>query len=144
MAQITKLYVHRDRWDSISPEGIVPGVTIWCAHRPLRGELTWEQSNMGWGVHFAAHRQDREGYAAAEEANARDDAREVEVVTNLRVLELAQERNAAAGSSYGLDVYIGQLGPEGAREFAARWEFPWSDTDVTADALIASLMGGAA
>jgi len=143
MAQIEKLYVHRDRW---APSRTwAPGHVIHCAHRPLLGHTVWEGWSVGWGTHFAALTDSGKWPEQAwMENNAAMDAREVELITNFRALELAMERNAAVSSSYGLDVYVGELGREGAKEFVQRWELPWSDTDLTGDVIIARMSGGAA
>lgn len=141
MAQHTKVYAHRDQWT----EPFTPTATraVWNAHRPLQGDFHW-QGRSRWGVWYASADVNHPDFARWAANNVAMDAREVEVVTNLRVLELAQERAAAAGGGYGLDVYVGELGHEGAKEFAHRWELPWSATDLTGDVLIARMSGGAA
>lgn len=143
MADIAKLYVHRDRWTGRT---FTEGHIIHSAHRPLLGHTTWEGENVGWGTHFAAL-TDSGKWPESEwmENNARMDAREVELINNAQALVLAGRRCYTEGSGrYGLDVYVAELGAEGAKEFARRWEMPWSDADHSADALVARLTGGAA
>jgi hypothetical protein len=139
------LYVHRNRWDGERNDLTDPDFAIWSAHRPLRGDTAWEGSNIGWGCHFAAAARDDVRFDYFQEANRKDDAREVRLIDNQISIVLAGLRCSAAGrQEYGLEAYVRAYADEGgAREgaklFVHTYELPWDDEDTSADALLATL-----
>lgn len=136
----TTLYVHRNRWDG-ERNDLSTGFTIWTAHRPLRGEVMWEGQNLGWGVHFAATRNESPELADHDEHNRCMDAREVRLLDNMASITLAGEMAKRANrGAYGIGAYTAAYpGAEGAKMFVETYDLPWDDYDTTADAFLAAL-----
>lgn len=143
MLTTTHIFVHESAWQ----EQVKPGPdqaddvwVVWNAHRPLRGDLTWEGQGR-YGVHYAAVNRSRAevaDYRRTLQYNHSMDARLVTLVNNRQAIALAETAAEAQGQGrYGLEAYLGAYpGDEGARMFVERWDLPWVDGDTSADELL--------
>lgn len=118
----------------------IPGHgTLWNAHRPLLGALTWTGASR-YGVHYAyvPAGPDADAHNAHNRAM---DGRQVLLLTNAEVMDAAEGELQRAG--YELRDYFAALQPEAPgkimREVAGQYGLPWSDADSTADERMAAL-----
>jgi hypothetical protein len=108
---------------------------VWNAHRPIPGTYTWE-SKSRWGVWYATAKPTDDNYDYFVAQAKALDARQIIVVTNADVLELAEQARTAKGSTYGLAAYVAAMDSpaEAAAEFVASLNLPWTkDGDTSAD-----------
>lgn len=143
MAQIEKIYVHRNSWAEPLPTS--NDTATWNAHRPLQGGIAWEGRSR-WGTHYATGQVSHPDFARWCANNAAMDAREIVLLDNQSSITLASQRCKAQGrEEYGLGAYVaaypGGGGAEGARMFVETYDLPWDDEDTTAAPLLLALAG---